>query len=355
MSDSSSSNSAGSSAVASASAAATAAPLAVPKIQNARLKQVVSSSGGAFAVALIMTPLDVVKVRLQAQNRVTHKVDCLVYRNGGSGGLVNHICSCLSSPDAWYNRKIPGGRYYGTVDAMVKIVRSEGISSLWSGLPPTLFMTFPQVVLYFSTYEETKRLIGYHEITNPNPVLPILSGGLARIIAVTAVSPIELVRTKVQSERLKYWQIADAVRSAVKTQGLRSLYRGWVSTVWRDVPFSMIYWFNYEKFKTFILKVQHKQSLDNVTTFICGAMAGSIAACITCPLDVCKTYRQIQLGELDAMAMSGGRHRTVDIIREIYRTKGFRALFAGLTPRVSKVALSCAIMITTFEYFKKIF
>ena len=215
---------------------ATVAPL-VPKIENARLKQVVSSSGGAFAVALIMTPLDVVKVRLQAQNRVTHKVDCLVYRNasgaGGGAGLVNHICSCLSSPDAWYNRKIPGGRYYGTVDAMVKIVRSEGITSLWSGLPPTLFMTFPQVVLYFSTYEETKRLIGYHEITNPNPVLPILSGGLARIIAVTAVSPIELVRTKVQSERLKYWQIAVAVRSAVKTQGFRSLYRGWVSTVWR--------------------------------------------------------------------------------------------------------------------------
>ena len=115
----------------------------------------------------------------------------------------------------------------------------------------------------------------------------------------------------------------------------------------------MIYWFNYEKFKTFILKVQHKQSLDNLTTFMCGAMAGSIAACITCPLDVCTTYRQIQLGELDANM--SGRHRTVDIIREIYRTKGFRALFAGLTPRVSKVALSCAIMITTFEYFKKIF
>ena len=175
--------------------------VAVPKIDNARLKQVVSSSGGALITALIMTPLDVVKVRLQAQNRLTHKVDCLVYRNNGAGsGLVNHICSCFSSPEAWYNRKIPGGRYHGTLDAAVKIVRSEGLASLWSGLPPTLFMTFPQVVLYFFTYEETKRLIGYHEIHNPNPVLPILSGGLARIIAVTAVSPIELVRTKVQSE-----------------------------------------------------------------------------------------------------------------------------------------------------------
>jgi hypothetical protein len=27
----------------------------------------------------------------------------------------------------------------------------------------------------------------------------------------------------------------------------------------------------------------------------------------------------------------------------------------GLIPRVTKVAMSCAIMITTFEYFKKLF
>ena len=159
---------------------------------NGTLKQVMASSCGAIVTAVLMTPLDVVKIRLQSQNHVKHKGECFVYRNG----LMDHVCTC-SSDGEWFNRKIPGGRYTGTLDAMAKIVRVEGLRSLWSGLPPTLVMAFPQVVLYFTTYEETKRLMGYHEITNPNPLIPILSGGVARLFAVTAISPIELFRTKV--------------------------------------------------------------------------------------------------------------------------------------------------------------
>ena len=85
-------------------------------------KQIVSSSFGAIITSLLMTPLDVVKIRLQAQNRVLHKGDCFVYRNG----LMDHLCTCMNGPNSWYNRKIPGGRYTGTLDALVKIVRVEG-------------------------------------------------------------------------------------------------------------------------------------------------------------------------------------------------------------------------------------
>jgi solute carrier family 25 protein 39/40 len=143
-------------------------------------KQAISSSAGAIVTSLSMTPLDVIKIRLQSQNRPMHKGDCYVYRNG----LSDHLCQCFNGPNSWYNRQIPGGRYNGTIDAMIKIVRVEGIRSLWSGLPPTLVMAFPSVVLYFTTYEEVKKLMGYHELTNPNPVIPIVSGGVARIIAV---------------------------------------------------------------------------------------------------------------------------------------------------------------------------
>jgi solute carrier family 25 protein 39/40 len=114
----------------------------------------------------------------------------------------------------------------------------------------------------------------------------------------------------------------------------------------------MIYWFNYETFKTYLLKKQNKSNLDKTTTFICGAISGSIAATITCPLDVVKTYRQIQLGELNT---NNSPRKTIDVIKDIYRMKGFKALFTGLAPRVAKVSTSCAIMITTFEFFKGFF
>ncbi len=80
-------------------------------------------------------------------------------------------------------------------------------------------MALPSVVLYFTTYEETKRLMGYHEINNPDKAIPMISGGLARIIAVTAVSPIELIRTKIQSENLNYTHIFKVVKNSIKKYG----------------------------------------------------------------------------------------------------------------------------------------
>lgn len=56
--------------------------------------------------------------------------------------------------------------------------------------------------------------------------------------AVTVISPLELVRTKMQSRRLPYSELRVCIRSAVAQDGLLSLWRGWGPTVLRDVPFS---------------------------------------------------------------------------------------------------------------------
>ena len=107
-------------------------------------QQMMSAGAGSLVVSLFMTPLDVVKIRLQAQERF-HAKKCFLYSNG----LMDHLCPRTNGdPPAralhtaqeicdckWYNRP----KYFtGTADALVKISRLEGISSLWSGLSPTL-------------------------------------------------------------------------------------------------------------------------------------------------------------------------------------------------------------------------
>lgn len=58
-------------------------------------------------------------------------------------------------------------------------------------------------------------------------------------LAVFAISPLEMVRTKLQSEQLKYSQVLTAVQQTVREGGVvRSLYRGLTPTLLRDVPFS---------------------------------------------------------------------------------------------------------------------
>jgi len=148
------------------------------------------------------------------------------------------MCTCFNGHETvpWYNRSIPG-RYTGTIDALLKITRNEGIRSLWSGLPPTLIMSLPNTIIYFTTYEQLKCFMGYKR-THLNPFIPGIAGGLARILAVIVTSPLELIRTRKMSSQLSYRDLNKILRESIKSDGFRSLWRGLIPTVWRDLPFS---------------------------------------------------------------------------------------------------------------------
>lgn len=92
-------------------------------------------------------------------------------------------------------------------DAFLKIARNEGIPSLWSGLSPTLVLAVPATVVYFVTYEQLRIRLN-DRFTPPSGVqpfwIPLISGCMARLWAATTVSPLELIRTKMQSKKLSY-------------------------------------------------------------------------------------------------------------------------------------------------------
>jgi len=257
-------------------------------------------------------------------------------------------------------------RYYtGTLDTLSKIIRAEGFRVLWSGFTPTLFVSIPTVIIYFISYMNAKELLGYNE-RSPNPILPVIAGVCSRILVVTTVSPLELIRTKIQSEKVPYRQLFRLVRTALSEEGPRALWKGLSSTLWRDIPFSMIYWFNYETFRAYL--VQSNITVDSYATFACGALAGSIAATLTTPADVVKTLRQIELGRSKYLPNSGcvicsltyinqsaQSTKTLSILLHVLRVEGSKGLFAGLVPRLLKVAPACAIMITSFERLKTVF
>lgn len=84
-----------------------------------------------------------------------------------------------------------------------------------------------------------------------------------------------------------------------------------------------------------------------------------IAAFVTAPFDVVKTHRQIEFGEkvlyAEKPVPSLPKIGTFAILSKIFRENGLRGIFAGVIPRVVKVAPACAIMITSFEYGKAFF
>ncbi|OBS77528.1 hypothetical protein A6R68_20083, partial [Neotoma lepida] len=55
---------------------------------------------------------------------------------------------------------------------------------------------------------------------------------------VTVISPLELIRTKMQSKNFSYKELHGFVSRKVSEDGWISLWKGWTPTILRDVPFS---------------------------------------------------------------------------------------------------------------------
>lgn len=94
----------------------------------------------------------------------------------------------------------------------------------------------------------------------------------------TVISPLELIRTKLQSQKQSYRELTDLIRSAVATEGWLSLWRGLGPTLFRDVPFSAMYWYNYEMSKSWLCERYNTREPTFTITFISGAVSGSVSA-----------------------------------------------------------------------------
>lgn len=105
----------------------------------------------------------------------------------------------------------------------------------------------------------------------------------------TVISPLELIRTKLQSQKQSYRELTDCIRSAVETEGWLSLWRGLGPTLLRDVPFSAMYWYNYENSKRWLCEWYNTREPTLTITFISGALSGSVS--VTFLLWNCTAFR----------------------------------------------------------------
>ncbi|KAK9246542.1 mitochondrial carrier domain-containing protein [Lipomyces tetrasporus] len=343
-------------------------------------QRMLSACSGSLVNSLVATPFDVIRVRLQLQECVQPSPSPLksyplpqmnpaqlVTADLGVKTCCRDIFSMPASVDycvashfdecavqQYSQRQL----FRGTWDGFAKITRNEGITALWRGLSPTLVMTIPSNVIYFVGYDYLRTAIPIKSDT----VAPLVAGGFARMLSTTAVSPFELFRTRLQSvasssrqslsSRDAFAMTWDGVKVMVRTQGIGTLWRGLALTLWRDVPFSAVYWTGYEKSRQLLDQYNHDRTTGEAETFVqafaAGAISGSFAAFVTTPFDVGKTRRQVLRNRDPSM------DSMLALLRKIAKEEGMSGLFKGLGPRMMKVSVSCAIMISFYEVGKRI-
>lgn len=271
--------------------------------------------------------------------------------------------------------------FTSTFDGLRKIARNEGTLTLWRGLSPTLMMGIPGNIIYFTGYDwlrSDERSPIKQRV--PDVYAPLVAGSLARIAAATAIGPIEMFRTRLQATpgtgAGHFKATLEGLYHMTQAKGYSSLWRGLTLTMWRDVPFSGMYWWGYEKVKRAIAAARrqapHQQPSQpsNVSafleSFVAGATSGSLAALVTTPFDVGKTRQQV-FRQLDDHVPNGVVSRNPlpqgslppeqfslpRFLLHIFREEGTAGLFRGWAARCLKVAPACAIMISTYELGKR--
>ena len=225
--------------------------------------------------------------------------------------------------------------------------------------------------MYFTAYDELK--YRFSPFFGEMWAAPI-AGITARMFASTVTSPLELIRTLSQAgehggglggHATGGGGLVATARTIVRQGGVFGLWRGLEPTLWRDVPFSGVYWLALEQGK---VALEERYPSENplaptARAFVAGAGAGMLAAVLVTPFDVVKTRRQLYttLASDPAVAAtidhsaSAGNGSTSQVISGILKDEGAPGLFRGAYARVLKVTPACAIMIGVYETGKRVF
>merc|ERR1712000_463627 len=390
------------------------------------MQKMLSAVSGSILTSLLVTPLDVVRVRLQAQASPspTARLPSFLHLPPNLGvtaccrevfWVQNQSQFCVASaptapaapnPSAVLDETASAAisdcaaeetqrrTFNSTLDGLKKIARNEGYLTLWRGLSPTLAMAIPANVIYFTGYDWLRynHASPLRKLTN-DVYVPLIAGSIARVAAAIAVSPVEMFRTRMQATSGGTTGVFKdtllGLHRMTQTQGYTSLWRGLTLTMWRDVPFSGIYWWGYEAMRNRLTDSREAASgreLDSqrsmtggrqsqahesqmttfIDSFLAGAGSGAIAAFVTTPFDVGKTRQQVyhHAGD-DAPSVVAAKEfakqgkpipEELSIPRflyHIFREEGMAGLFRGWAARCLKIAPACAIMISSYEVGKK--
>lgn len=127
----------------------------------------------------------------------------------------------------------------------------------------------------------------------------------------------EIVKQRRQTLNTKTNGLTVLLR-AYQSEGIcNGIYRGFGSTLLREIPFSFIQFPIWEYLKAHWTETT-SLPLTSVAVAVCGAFAGGIAAALTTPLDVAKT--RIMLAE----RVDGRKLNAFNILRAIYQEKGVK-------------------------------
>lgn len=170
----------------------------VPATDPPSYKGVALGGVGTGAIqSLILSPVELVKIRLQLQGNVTANKYSNIHR--------------------------------GPLEVARSIFKNEGLRGMYRGLTITVLRDAPAHGFYFWTYEYVRELLhpGCRKNGQESFRTMLIAGGLAGVASWISCYPLDVIKTRIQAQSSpKYGGIVDCFRQSVSEEGYRVLWRG---------------------------------------------------------------------------------------------------------------------------------
>lgn len=134
--------------------------------------------------------------------------------------------------------------YSGPIDVVRKLVKQNGVSSVFKGLCATLLRDIPANGAYFVTYEIIKETLAARNVTSDGQKQPvsmlatIFAGGCAGIMYWVVGMPADVLKSRLQTAPEGTYPngIRSVLAATLRTEGPGALYRGAVPVFMRAFP-----------------------------------------------------------------------------------------------------------------------
>lgn len=196
-------------------------------------------------------------------------------------------------------------------------------------------------------------------------VIDATAGAISGAISRTATSPLDVIKIRFQVQLeptsswalhhkdvyrpAKYTGMLQATKDIFREEGLRGFWRGNVPALLMVMPYTAIQFTVLHKFKTFAAgssRTEDHIHLSPYLSYLSGALAGCAATVGSYPFDLLRT---ILASQGEPKVYPNMRAAFVDIIK----TRGFRGLYAGLSPTLVEIIPYAGLQFGTYDTFKR--
>ncbi|KIJ21138.1 hypothetical protein PAXINDRAFT_6907 [Paxillus involutus ATCC 200175] len=327
-----------------------------PRVLPAKSWQHFVAGGlGGMCGAIVTSPFDVVKTRLQSS---------LFRENHASVGMVGGGVAALpqrSSGLLW--------NFVETGHILRDIYRDESPRALFKGLGPTLVGVIPARSINFFTYGNGKQIIADNfNHGQENSYVHLAAAAIAGIVTGSATNPIWVVKTRLQltaSERRHGSSLSSVASNATKAptsrivggsytmikqifreEGVRGFYKG-LSASYLGVTEGTIQWVLYERLKRLSTDTQGRGGIAEWAGMLGSAgTAKCVASLITYPHEVLRT--RLRQPRVNGVVKYTGLWQT---LRTVIAEEGARSLYGGLSAHLMRVVPNAAVMYSIYEGF----